>query len=544
MPLAFLLLSPVLAVAEFPALLQQRLAQEGTLQAAGEPIIEHSLLRHLYRRNGYHPLWDNPVSRKALMHWIEHSAAEGLEPADYHRDALRRIAGTAPSLPQEQVERELLLTDAMLLLGIHLSTGKVDASRLFREWNYIFDARKVPDSGQVLAALSAGKLGELFAARVPAGRIYRQLRRALARYRSMREQGGWPRVPPGPTLHPGDRSPRVAVLRERLLAELGDETLGSAQPERFDPHLEEAVKTFQRLHLLETDGLVGPLTLAELNVPLERRIDQIRINLERVRWLYHGLPEDFYAVDLAGFVLYHGREWSSPIQVGRAYHQTPVFHDLIELVEINPTWTVPRSITIREILPRLLADPLGYLRRREMDLLTPEGRLVDPATVDWSALGPRNFPYVLRQRPGPHNALGRIKFLFPNKYAVYLHDTPARELFHRPRRAFSHGCIRVAKPLELGVRLLRPNGPEWTRQHLEELIEAGSTVRVKLRRPVPILIVYLTAMPDFRGTTEAIQFREDLYRRDPPVLEGLAAPPRERGAELMAEYRRQLGVEW
>ncbi|RME35209.1 MAG: murein L,D-transpeptidase [Gammaproteobacteria bacterium] len=538
------LAAPSAAAADLAGLLRERLEQPAPLQAHDEPIIEHTLLRHLYRRNDYRPLWTGTRGITALRQWIDRSMEEGLNPDDYHRAALRVLLDGGPVEGPDAVDLELLLSDAMLLLGVHLGTGKVDAARLFREWNYLPDADRAPTSTEVLESLRAGRIGELLAARVPDGPIYRTLRAALARYRAIRDRGGWPLLPAGPALHPGDCSPRVALLRERLARESGDASLEGGDAACFDAVLEQAVRHFQRLHLLEEDGVVGRKTLAELNVPVHERIDQLRVNLERIRWLHHGLPEDFYAADLAGFRLYHRQGWSSPIVVGKAYHQTPAFHDLIEIVEINPTWTVPRSITVREILPELLRDPPGYLRRKDMELLTMRGEPVDPATVDWSALGPLNFPYVLRQRPGPDNALGRIKFLFPNPYSVYLHDTPARELFRHPRRAFSHGCIRVAKAVELGERLLRGNGPQWTAAYIRELIDAGETVRVRLAQPVPILIVYLTAMPDLIGGTDAIQFREDIYRRDPRVLAELDAPPRERGAALLEEYRRQRGTEW
>ncbi|HHB13529.1 MAG TPA: hypothetical protein ENK62_10050 [Chromatiales bacterium] len=169
--------------------------------------------------------------------------------------------------------------------------------------------------------------------------------------------------------------------------------------------------------------------------------------------------------------------------------------------------------------------------------MTPGGRPVDPETVDWSEITPRNFPFVLRQRPGPDNALGRIKFMFPNKYHVYLHDTPSKQLFSRTRRAFSHGCIRVEKPLELAELLLAPNGPQWTRAYIRQLIDEGRTRRVTLKRPMPILILYLTAVPDLAGDPDRIQFRPDFYERDAKVLHALEAPPQQKGPKLLSLRR-------
>ncbi len=506
-------------------------------EAAGEPLVEPMLVARLYEATGYQPIWTDPGHVEALMSWIERAQAEGLDPEDYHAHALEVLDARPPENLEEAVDRELLLTDAFASLAIHLRTGKVDPSRLFKRWNYRPDLSGAPAMSEVLARIRNGGVGGFLEQQVPKGSLYPRLRAALERFRAIERAGGWPAVPEGPSLHPGDRDPRVATLRERLRV-TGDLTAAPAEdPERFDEALAQAVEDFQRRHVLDPDGVVGPATLAALNVPVERRIAQIRVNMERLRWVYHDVPEAFLGVDLAGFGLHlwkeHRPAWSSAVQVGKPYHQTPVFRDLITYVEINPTWTVPASITRRELAPRLLKDPLGYLQSQNMELLTPAGKPVDPDSVDWSAITARKFPFVLRQRPGPDNALGRIKFMFPNQYNVYLHDTPSKQLFSKTRRAFSHGCIRVQKPLELAELLLSPNGPEWTRARIQRLIDAGKTRRVTLKRPMPILIVYLTAVPDLLGQADRLQFRPDLYRRDAKVLQALDAAPHEKGTMLL-----------
>ncbi len=499
----------------------------GRLEAGGESVVEPRLVMALYERAGFRPLWTDGGTAAVLMEWIERSRREGLNPLDYHRAALSRA-------DLDAVDRELLLSDALATLALHFSAGKADPARLFKAWNYRPQLGCTLTVDALLSAIRSGGIGDLLTRLLPEG-IYPALRAVLARYREIEERGGWPTIPPGPSLRPGMRDPRVVLLRRRL-AIAGDwEGDAGTEPEAFDPALVEAVRRFQRRHLLVDDGVVGRRTLAALNVPVSHRIQQLRVNLERLRWLYHSLPEEFLGVDLAGFQL-HLRKgqrslWSSPIQVGKPYWQTPVFRDLVTYIDINPTWTVPRSILRRELVPRLLEDPLGFLARHDMELLLPDGRRVDPATVDWTAVTPRNFPFILRQRPGPRNALGRIKFMFPNPYHVYLHDTPSKALFRRPRRAFSHGCIRVARPLELAEILLAPNGPQWNRARIQALIDSDRTRTVVLKRPMPILIVYLTAMPDVE-TPEFVQFRPDLYRRDPRVLRALDRTPREKGPAL------------
>lgn len=499
----------------------------GRLQAGGESVVEPRLVMALYERAGFRPLWTDGGTVAVLMEWIERSRREGLNPLDYHRAALGRT-------DLDAVDRELLLSDALATLALHFSAGKADPARLFKTWNYRPQLGCTLTVDALLSAIRSGGIDDLLTRLLPEG-IYPALRAALARYREIEERGGWPTIPPGPSLRPGMRDPRVVVLR-RHLAIAGDwEGDAGTEPEAFDSALVEAVRRFQRRHLLADDGVVGRRTLAALNVPISRRIQQLRINLERLRWLYHSLPEEFLGVDLAGFQLHLRKDrrslWSSPIQVGKPYWQTPVFRDLVTYIDINPTWTVPRSILRRELAPRLLEDPPGFLARRNMELLLPDGRVVDPATVDWTTITPENFPFILRQRPGPRNALGRIKFMFPNPYHVYLHDTPSKALFRRPRRAFSHGCIRVAKPLELAEILLAPNGPQWTRARIQALIDGGRTRTVVLKQPMPILIVYLTAVPDVE-TPELVQFRPDLYRRDPRVLRALDRTPREKAPAL------------
>ena len=518
------------------------IAATGRCQAAGEALVEPELVAKLYEAAGYRRIWTEQASVAALRTWITRAWEEGLDPGDYHQAALNALGQGPLDTVSQEVDLELLRTDAFVTLALHLRTGKADPSRLFAQWNYEPDLSDAPTTDEVLQRIRAGAVDAFLAEQLPQGSIYPRLRTALARLRNIRAAGGWEPIPKGPTLHPGDRDARVAKLRRRLeVTEELDEEHGLGDPEFFDAALERAVRDFQRRHVLDADGVVGPATLAALNVPVERRIAQVRVNLERLRWVYHDLPQEFLGVDLAGFDLHlwkdHGPAWSSAVQVGKPFHQTPVFRDVITYVDINPTWTVPVSITRRELAPRLLEDPVGYLRRKNMELLTPGGRPVDPETVDWSEITPRNFPFVLRQRPGPENALGRIKFMFPNKYHVYLHDTPSKQLFSRTRRAFSHGCIRVEKPLELAELLLAPNGPQWTRAYIRQLIDEGRTRRVTLKRPMPILILYLTAVPDLAGDPDRIQFRPDFYERDAKVLHALEAPPQQKGPKLLSLRR-------
>ncbi|HEX7005927.1 MAG TPA: L,D-transpeptidase family protein [Alphaproteobacteria bacterium] len=348
---------------------------------------------------------------------------------------------------------------------------------------------------------------------VPPHRGEEALAAGLDRYRQIQARGGWPVVPSGPTLRIGDSGPRVAALRSRLAADpdLPADTGSAADGDRFDGGLAQAVLTFQHRHGLDPDAAVGRATLAALNVPVERRIAQIELNMKRLEALPAGLEGGYAAVNIADqrLMVVDGDAVAllARVIVGKPSTRTPVLASRIDSVVFNPPWNVPVSIARNEILPRLRRDP-GYLARENMIIL---GRPDDPygRRIDWTTAALGQFAARLRQLPGDRNALGRIKFEFPNPYSVYLHDTPAKALFQRTRRLFSHGCIRVENPRALALHLLSPQG--WDMARIEAAIEAGATRRVSLARPMPIVVLYLTAFADASG---AIQFRDDVYGWD------------------------------
>jgi murein L,D-transpeptidase YcbB/YkuD len=315
---------------------------------------------------------------------------------------------------------------------------------------------------------------------------------------------------------------RVPLLRARLALE-GDYTGPAEDTSRvYDAALEAAVRSFQHRHGLNEDGLVERATLAALAVPIENRIDQLRVNLERARWVAHELPTEFVAVNIAGARVYLLRGDSIAFEtravVGADATRTPVFAADMRYVVLNPTWTVPRSI-VGEILDLIRSDP-EYLRREGLRLFDPSGEEVDAVAVDLTRYAAVDFPYVFRQDPGPANALGRIKLMLPNPHHVYLHDTPSRALFMREERLFSHGCIRIQDPLGL-TELVLGDLETWNRETLETAIATGETRTIPLARPVPVFVLYWTAGVDVRGTPH---FYADVYGRDAGVLAALDAP--------------------
>jgi murein L,D-transpeptidase YcbB/YkuD len=356
----------------------------------------------------------------------------------------------------------------------------------------------------------------------PQHQLYRNLRAELARHRELRERGGWSPVPPGATLRLGDRDPRVAALRARLAAtgELApDAAVGG---DVYDDALEAAVREYQTRNGLDADGVVGRRTLASLNRSIDDRISQIAVNLERGRWLLHDLDPTFVVVNVAGFRAYYLRDealvWSARVQVGLPYRQTPMFRSRLGYLVLNPTWTVPPVIFANDVLPALKRDP-DYLEKHSMRVVDTEGLPV-PEPVDWANVGPDGFPYLLRRDPGPGNPLGRVKFMFPNPYAVYLHDTPSQALFEKADRTESSGCIRIENALELAALLLE--GQEgWDAAALELAVATGETRTVTLERRVPVLVSYWTAWVDRDGK---LQVRSDVYGLDAKVRAGLDTP--------------------
>jgi murein L,D-transpeptidase YcbB/YkuD len=368
------------------------------------------------------------------------------------------------------------------------------------------------------AAIAGPSVAEAVAGLAPRHPAYARFRAALLRYREIAARGGFETVPEGPKLALGAEGPRVLALRRRLVAE-GDLTGEQAEGSVFDAALEEGVKRAQARFGLEPDGVAGRATLAALGVPAAARVDQIRVNLERARWVLYALQGRLVLVDVAGFELRYfdpDGEWRTRVIVGRPYRRTPIFRSTIRYLVLNPTWTVPPTILAQDVLPAMRRDR-SYLARKALRVLDSRGREVDPRNIDWARTSAKGFPYQLRQDPGPENALGRIKFMFPNPYAVYLHDTPSQALFGKSERAGSSGCIRVEHPIHLAELLLADPG-KWSREAIERAIATGKTQTVNLREPVPVILMYWTIDVDPDGT---VYFKRDLYQRDPPVLRAL-----------------------
>lgn len=499
------------------------------ISVAGTRLQAQRSLAKLYALNGYQSYWD-ATRLQSLLEVIDDVEDDGLRPTDYHLESLRRLVAVRASSDFERAQLDLLASDSFALILFHLYFGKVDPVSLDPNWN--FDAREIRDTDVVRFvhdAIRGNRIRNGVANARPDHWMYAAGRDALAQHRSIAALGGWPTIPDGVTLALGSRDPRVPLLRRRLaisgdLAVAGGESKLPAgeDAELFDRQLENALRHAQRRHRLAVDGLLGPSTLRALNLPVERRIAQLRVNLERGRQVLHEIRDgDLVVVDIAGFEVHYVRDrkriWQSRAVVGQPYRETPVFKSAIDNIVLNPSWTVPPGILEKDILPALRRGDRSVLARKNLKVLDRNGQPLDPATLDFARYTVRNFPYTLRQDPGPANALGVVKINFPNRHLVYLHDTPTKSLFGETERAFSSGCIRTERPLEL-VQLLLAEPARWSRAALDEAIASGETRMLRLPRPVPVLLIYWTADRDDDGS---IVFKPDPYGRDARELAAL-----------------------
>lgn len=452
-------------------------------------------LLHFYSERQYQPIWTdasgfNAAGRSALR-VLANADLEGLSPNEYFIGPL----AAASAQPGEVAASEILLSATVLRFARDLGWGVTLPAEVDSDNNYY---EKAPFDGYIILQqlASAPDPGVALHSLAPKSLAYAQLKKALAGLRERRSSGGWSTASAGPTLRLGDTGPRVQELR-KLLVERGDLDTQYAMGDAFDAPLAEALTRFQRRLGLEPDGVYGAGVVRELQVPIRARILQVRLGLERLRWL----PDEFtgrrVGVNLADFRVYVLDDdvvtFETRAVVGKEFHETPMFSARMTYVVINPYWHVPASIARNEILPKVNRDP-DYLTRNHME-------------VSGSSV---------RQLPGPWNSLGRYKFIFPNVHNVYLHDTPSKALFDRAQRAYSHGCVRVDNPAGLAAVLLAGQG--WTPERIASTVETGTETVVTLAVPIPVHITYITAFMNQNGE---LHYRRDVYGRDRKLIAAL-----------------------
>lgn len=480
-----------------------QLANGSEVQLAGASIASTVVLPAFYERRGFEPAWTDPHNVDALFAAIHESAADGLRPEDYHLSALEALHA-APGSAARDADFDLLATDALVRLGYHLRFGKVDVARIDPYWNFRRDYEAVLLLAPTVAiqdALDQQRIGEALDVLRPGHPLYAALRDALQRYRGIEAAGGWEAVPAGATVRPGMSDPRVPALRARLAAEGDLSELDEESGEVYSAALESAVRHFQERHGLAPDAAVGGRTLRALNVPVAARIGQLRLSLERSRLILHDLPERFVMVNVPAYRVYYVEQgaarFASNVVVGKVMAKTPIFRAEMTHVVINPSWTVPPIVMRTDIIPGLKKDP-AYLERKGLQRVG--GQVVQP--------------------PGPNNALGRLKLMFPNPHYVFLHDTPEKDLFEKESRTFSSGCVRVQDVFGLAEAVIG-EPQRWPRAKLLEAADTGRTQTIKLEARLPVLVAYWTAgvAPDGR-----VVFYDDIYGRDAAELKALGAP--------------------
>jgi murein L,D-transpeptidase YcbB/YkuD len=499
----------------------------------GELICGIEDLPRFYFSRAYQPAWTSPTGPlpavDALVAAIMHTRHEGLRSGDYHLAAIRALLQELqqasemeqPPAMQSLVGLELLCTDAFLLLASHLAAGRVNPETIHSKW--VVNIPEAQLAALLQKAIETERIEASLQTLLPHHPGYHALGDMLEHYRRLDNSVTLAPISTGPKMLKGSRGDRVRQIRQRLML-LGDLASDDMRaPDLFDDELEAAVLRYQKRHGLKADGIVGQRTLAALNVPLQKRIGQIELNMERWRWIPHDLGERYLLVNIADYKLTvmenHRKVMDMKVVVGRNYRLTPVFSDMMKYLVINPYWNVPTTIAIKDLLPRVRKDHT-YLEKMGFKVFTSwqeDAAELDAASIDWSQIAPESFMFRLRQEAGPANALGRIKFIFPNRFAVYLHDTPSKSIFKQTRCGIISGCIRLEKPVDLAAYLLQGQAG-WTRADIAAAIDSRERIVLPVKAKVNIHLLYWTAWVDESGT---LHFRDDIYKRDLPLAAAL-----------------------
>jgi len=516
------------------------------IEAAGEPprikiddelIYSSVVLPRFYEQRAYMPAWssDSGFSLQIASLITAISGAEGqcFMPDDYHLKKITAImveinknyAGRQSFNAAMLAELDLLLTDAFLIYSAHLLEGRTNPETKCPEWNAQCEEADLATILQT--ALTSGTIEKALNDLLPREPNYFSLCRKRREYLAIISKGGWPVIPNGPDLKTGDYDDRIPAIRERL-------TIVGDQPRKkikemllFDDDLEKAVRQFQKRHGLISDGEIDARTRAVMNVPVEERLRQIEVNMERWRWCQRDFGDRYILINIANFELDVFEQDTTALSmraiVGKPFRSTPVFSGTMTYLVFNPYWNVPKKIAVEDILPKVKKDK-DHLTTNNYKVLQGWGNSeleIDPSTISWAALNENYFPCRLRQDPGPTNALGRIKFMFPNEYDVYIHDTPARELFSKDSRDFSSGCIRIEKPIELAEYVLN-DSIKWKKKEILQVIKESKERTVSLPKPIPVHLLYWTAWVADNGQ---LNFRNDIYDRDKDIYLALSQPP-------------------
>ncbi|MEZ4887874.1 MAG: L,D-transpeptidase family protein [Chitinophagales bacterium] len=552
--------------------LVKEISRPASKSVFNQALYHPAWIDSFYKSRNYEPVWHNGYTLygrgSEVIRHIEKASQEGLASKDYHGDVLTKWHSDINEvydvkfIPYDNFlpKIDVLITDAALHYAYHLHYGKLNPSKLDIGWNIERDGA-FDFAAALQQAIINRNVNQFFEDRKPQHEEYGQLKEALAYYQALQnEKGEWMTDLKSEKLELGMKDKAVALLRQRLAfeealpeklndhkatttkvlkSEVNMDTLRGSyakieelensliltkmdsiyNPEVFDITVHNALVAFQQQHGIGDDGVIGPNTLSVLNTSLEHRIKQINIALEQWRWMPNQFSDFFVFVNIPAYqldVYKNGKiDQTKKVMVGLPNHKTAIFSNNIRYLDLNPYWTVPFSIATNEILPKLKQN-LSYLNRQNMKVFSG-GKVINPYNVNWSSLSSRKFPYTIRQEPGTKNALGTVKFMFPNKYNIYLHDTPSKSLFVKAERAYSHGCIRLDNPVQFAEYLLQDD-PKWDAQKIQKVLDSEKNTRVSLDKKIPIYIAYFTAWVDASGLTH---FQKDVYGKDEVVMKAM-----------------------
>lgn len=497
------------------------------------PLPASVTVASFYRKTYYKVVWvnDNGFNTQGLQFLIALSQADnnGLNASDYHLLQLNKLESkfSKNRLKQKPCElddlltAELLMTDAFMLYAAHLYYGKTDAETIDPQWHAERNNCAIEIDNYLIGILNRKDIIQSLKELEPNYPEYQRFKIKLQELRNLANQEGWQTIPFNDIkkIEPNDTISIIQQIRERM-AVIGEYQLKpNFESEIYDDALVNAVKKFQYQNGLENDGVIGKGTQDALNITIQQRIQQLVVNMERMRWLPREQPNRYIMVNIAGFtmrVIENGKVIiNSKAVVGRDARETPVFSAKMTYMVLNPNWTVPTTILKEDVIPAVKKN-INYLAKKNMRIVDRNGKEIDPITLDWKNITPNNFKYFVKQDPGKTNSLGTIKFMFPNKYDVYIHDTPDKSLFSKTERAYSSGCIRIQEYLKLAAYLLKEK--EITEDSINVLLESGKQMQMVISNPIMVHIVYFTASVNEKGE---VIFRKDIYNRDAALRKAL-----------------------
>lgn len=500
------------------------------------PLRSKSQLFDFYSGTGFLPGWSenaklscNALEMRLL---IQNAEFDGLLPEDYHLRSIdvffeKFFAGIA--LTHLELARvDLLLSDAFIIYAHHIFGGKVHPEHINNSWEIRQKRNEPKVLDKLRLAIPSGNVRKQLFSLQPKFPIYKRMRASMKKYIRLRKQLAgqeWEKIIINEPIKLLQANPDIKKIRQRLYF-WGDLDIFKSKDgtgDTYDTGMMESVKLFQARNGLQPDGILDIATIDALNNSPQDLVRQVSVNMERLRWLPDTTLKEVILVNIANFSMDYIRKTDTLLHsnaiVGKTYRKTPVFNAPMSYLVFSPTWTVPSTILKNDVLPSVRKD-INYLATKKMRILDYSGREISPTDINWKSVDSQNFKYMIRQDPGKENALGRVKFMFPNKHNVYIHDTPSRMLFYKEDRALSSGCIRIQQPFEL-AKLLLEDQPLWTDDLIKEALAGNKEQSVSLTRKIPVVIIYLTFWTNSKGEA---QVRKDIYSRDQELYALMQAP--------------------